>query len=314
MNWDVLLHWMTHLSEGSWDGFKEAVARMADREQDVHELQIDLRSHMSDMAYAEFFVDGLRRWRVFPPVLAELSADTGAAVLCGGRTPQLTSALVTAAEAAGCLVASDEAADAPTAIRVTGAPADMAHAATAGGIRFVKDYAGVLSRRVQPVYELLERAIEQSAPTNWSVRSFDFDSMSLVDGLHPNSACECSPRHGLPRWYVHTRRGRLRSMPKREAVYAAAMMQGVALLSYDFENRRLLAPVRAPPPEPYCRAACLCAGRRGRVDGGLIVFDDVSPAVVGVLCVAAGQPHPGLTRDRLAIETGCQHGQPVQGL
>lgn len=306
MNWDVLLHWMTHLGEGSWDGFKDAVSRLAAQEQD--NLQVDLRSHISDMAYAEFFVDGSRRWRVFPPVLAELSPRLGAAVLCGGRTPQLTRTLVSAAETAGCHVASEQTSDAPTTIRVTGSLANLDHSANAVGVRFVRGYSELLSRRVKPVYELLERAIEQSAPTNWSVRSFDFDSMSLVDGYRPNSACECSPRRGLPRWYVHTRHGRLRAMPKREAVYAAAMLRGVTLLRYDFENERLMAPARVPPPEPSCRAACLCAGRRGRMDGGLIVFDDVPPAVAGVLCVAAGQPHPGLARGRLLIETGNQHG------
>lgn len=312
MNWDVLLHWMTHLGEGSWDGYKEAVAKLAPRDEDVYDLQVRLRWHLSDMGHAGFFVDGSRRWRMFPPILAGLSGAPGAAVLCGGRTPQLSGAVAAAAQTAGCLFTSEETADAPTTIRVVGAPADMPRAAAGGGIRFVSDYAQVLCRNVVPVYDLLERAAEQSVPTNWSVKSFDFDSVSLVDGLRPNSACECSPRRGLPRWYVHTRRGRLRPMPKREAVYAAAMLQQLTLLRYDFESHCLTAPATVPPPEPYCRAACLCVGRRGHVDGGLIVFEEVPPAVAGVLCVAAGQQHPGLTRAAVAaLKTGNHHGQPV---
>lgn len=312
MNWDVLLHWMTHLGEGSWEGFKDAVARLAPQDAELDDILVRLRLHLSEMAHADFFVGGSRRWQVLPPVLAGLAARPDAAVLCGGRTPQLSGAVAAAAEASACVVSSEDAADGPTAVRVAGEPADLARAADAAGLQFLRDYGSALCRRVTPVYELFERAPEESAPTNWSLKSFDFDSMSLVDGLRPNSACECSPRRGLPRWYVHTRRKRLRPMPKREAVYTAAMLQRVTLLRYDSASRRLLAPVKAPPPEPYSRAACLCVGRRGHLESGLIVFEGVPPGVAAVLCVAAGQPHPGVVRSDLeAFEIGDRHGQPV---
>jgi hypothetical protein len=296
MNWDILLHWMTHMGEGSWDGFKDAVARLAPQDEALDELFVRLRLYLSDMGHAEFFIGGSRRWRVLPPVLAGLAAQSDAAVLCGGRTRQLSGILTTYAKAAGCLVSLEDAADGPTALRVTGEPAALASAASAAGIRFVSDYASALCREVVPVYEMFECAPEESAPTNWSRKSFDFDSMSLVDGFRPNSACECSPRRGLPRWYVHTRRGRLRAMPKREAIYTAAMLQRVTLLRYDSEIRRLLSPVRVPPPELFSRVACLCAGTRGRVEGRLIVFDQVPLETAAVLCVAAGQSHPGVAR------------------
>lgn len=312
MTWDVLLHWMTHLGEGSWEGFKDAVARLAPQDEELDDLVVGLRVHLSDMGHAEFFVGGSRRWRVLPPVLAGLAARPGAAVLCGGRTPQSRSALAAAAEAAGSLVWSEDAADGPTTVRVQGEPAALARVASAVGVRFVSDYAAALFRQLMPVYELLERAPEESAPTNWSLRSFDFETMSLVDGLRPNSACECSPRRGLPRWYVHTRRGKLRPMAKREAIYTAAMLQRVRLLRYDVESRRLSAPVKVPPPELYSRAACLCAGRRGRVEGGLIVFEEVPSGMAAVLCVAVGQPHPCVAHSVLqASKTGDHRGQPV---
>jgi hypothetical protein len=312
MNWDPLFHWMTHLGEGSWNGFKDAVARLAPQDDELDDLLVRLRLHLSDMSHAEFFVDCSRRWRVLPPVLAGLCARPDAAVLCGGRTPRLTSALAVAAEAAGCLVSSDDAADGPTTVSVSGDPSALSRAAAAVGLQFVGNYASTLCRQLIPVYELLERAPKEPAPMNWSRKSFDFDSMSLVEGFRPNSACECSPRRGLPRWYVHTRRGRLRPMPKREAIYTAAMLQQVTLLQYDLENRRLLAPVKAPPPELYSRVACLCDGRRGHVEGRLIVFEEVPPDTAAVLCVAAGQPHPGVMRSVIAAaNAGNYHGQPV---
>jgi len=111
---------------------------------------------------------------------------------------------------------------------------------------------------------------------------------------------------------VHTRHGRLRSMPKREAVYAAAMLQQVTLLNYDFERHRLRAPVKAPPPETYSRVACLCAGRRGYLEGRHVLFEEVPPNTAAVLCVSAGQPHPGSARQVLDIcKAGNQNGQPV---
>ncbi len=309
MNWNVLLHWMTHLGEGSWDGFKDAVARLAPQEEQLDDVLVRLRLYLSDMGHVDFFVGGSRRWRVLPPILAGLAARPGAAVLCGGRTPQLGGTLAAAAEAAGCLVSLEDAAYGPTTLRVEGEPAALARAAAAADVRFVSDYAGALCRLVTPVYELFERAPEESAPTNWSLKSFDFDSMSLLDGLRRNSACECSPRRGLPRWYVHTRRGRLRPMPKREALYTAAMLQRVTLLQYEPDRRRFVAPVKVPPPELYSRAACLCAGRRGRVEGSLIVFEEVPSAMAAVLCVAAGQLYPGVARSALvASKTGGDHG------
>lgn len=312
MNWDVLLHWMTHLGEGSWEGFKDALARLAPQNEELRDLVVGLRLHLSDMGHAEFFVGGSRRWRVLAPVVAGLAARPGAAVLCGGRTPQSTGALAAAAEAAGCLVSSEDSPDGPTTVRVEGEPAALARVASALGVRFVSNYAAALCRQLMPVYDLFERAPVESAPTNWSLRSFDFDSMSLVEGLRPKSACELSPRMGLPRWYVHTRRGKLRPMPKREAIYTAAMLQRVTLLRYDGESRRLTAPLKVPPPELYSRVACLCAGRRGRVECGLIVFEEVPSAIAAVLCVAVGQMYPGDAHSVLETsKTGDCHGQPV---
>lgn len=312
MNWDILLHWMTHMGEGSWDGFKDAVARLAPQDEALDELFVRGRLYLSDMGHAEFFFSGSRRWRVLPPVLAGLAAKPDAAILCGGRTPQLSGTLTTSAEAAGCRVSLEDAADGPTALHFRGEPAALASAAAAADVRFVSDYAGALCRAVVPVYEMFERAPEEPAPTNWSRKSFDFDSMSLVDGFRPNSACECSPRRGLPRWYVHTRRGRLRAMPKREAIYASAMLQRVTLLRYDAESRRLLSPVKTPPPEVFSRVACLCAGTRGRVEGRLIVFDQVPLETAAVLCVAAGQSHPSVAHSVIhTSKTGNDDGQPV---
>lgn len=309
MNWDVLLHWMTHLGEGSWEGFKGAVTRLAPEDADSDDLILDLRFHLSDLGHVDFFTGGSRRWRVLRPILAGL-AQSDAAILSGGRTPHLREALAGAINRAGCSMSLDSLRGRPTTLRVSGAPLTLHEIAAEVGVAFSYRYSQTLSAELRPLFRVFEELPDETSPTNWSVKSLDFDSMTMVDGLRRNSACEYSPRRGVPRWYVHTRHGRLKLMPKREAIYAAAMLQGVSLLSYDASERRLLAPARTPPPESYSRVACLCSGRRPLLNGESLRFEEVPPLIAAVLCVAAGQPEPMLTRDAASTASD-RNEQPV---
>jgi hypothetical protein len=306
MNWDILLHWMTHLGEGSWGGFKDAVARLAGEDAEPNDLVVALRFHLSDLGHVDFFTGGSRRWRVLSPILAGLT-QSDAAILCGGRTPRLHETLVAAAHRADCLVSSEDTDGRPTILRIAGTPPSLVTVATEAGVTYTWDYATSLCAELRPVFKVFEELREEPSPTNWSVKSFDFDSMTMIDGLRRNSACEYSPRHGMPRWYVHTRHGRLKPMPKREAIYTAAMLRGVGLLSYDSVRSRLLVRATTPPPESYSRVACLCSGRRPRVSDGLLVFEEVPPTTAAILCVAAGQSYPALS-DSGASATGDRNG------
>jgi hypothetical protein len=282
---------MTHLGEGSWEAFKDAVTRLAPEDADPDDLVVALRFHLSDLAHVDFFPGGSRRWRVLRPVLAGL-AQSDAAILCGGRTPRLHEAVARASDGAGCAMSLETSDRQPTILRITGATSALQEIAADVGVGFSYRFSQTLSAELKPLFRVFEDLPEETAPTNWSVKSFDFGSMTMVDGLRRNSACEYSPRHGMPRWYVHIRRGRLKLMPKREAIYAAAMLQGISLLSYDASGSRLLAPARTPPPESYSRVACLCSGRRPVFSGDILIFEEVPPSIGAVLCVAAGQSEP----------------------
>ncbi len=309
MNWDILLHWMTHLGEGSWQGFKNSVGRLAGEEEDLENLVIGLRFHLSDLGHADFFVGGSRRWRTLSPTLAGL-AQPNAAILSGGRTPALHEALFAASHRAGCTASSEELADRPMTLRITGGRTSLLQVAADVGVRFSYLHAQRLCAELNPLFKVFEGLRDETPPTQWSVKSFDFASMTMVDGLRRNSACEYSPRYGIARWYVHTRLGRLKPLPKREAIYAAAMLQGVSLLSYDAAKHCLRVPANTPPPESYSRVACLCSGRRPRISGGSLMFEEVPPAIAAVLCVAAGQPEPMPTLGG-ASTRGDRNGQPV---
>ncbi|HUP60657.1 MAG TPA: hypothetical protein VNA69_09595 [Thermoanaerobaculia bacterium] len=288
MNGDTILHWMTHLAEGSWQAFKDAVALMSN---DTSAEATQIRYHLSGFGHVDFFVDGSRRWRVLPPMLAGL-AHAESAVLIGGRTPALEEALASAADLFGCTTVIEPVDGRPSIIRVVGDRFQMRQIAGEVGIPFSADHAYALCSDLRPVPRNLDRLPLESPPTNWSVRSFDFKSMSMVDGLHRNSACEFAPRHGLPRWYLHTKQQRLAILSKREAIYAAAALRGIPLLTYDAGRERIVVPKVTLPPETMVRVACLCSGRRPRVERDRVVFDDVPQQIGSLLCVAAGQPLP----------------------
>lgn len=84
-------------------------------------------------------------------------------------------------------------------------------------------------------------------------------------------------------------------MPKRQAVYAAAAIRGIALASYDPGGCRLSVPAAAPLPELYARSACLSGGRSAEIAGEALVYHDVPPSLGHALLVLLGQQLPGTT-------------------
>ncbi len=313
MNWEVLLHWMTHVQEGSWGTFRGAVAKLVTDNTDLDAVSRGLRIFLSDLGHADFFVEGSQRWHVRPPALAGLPQPAGSAVLTGGRTPKLLADLTEGAAAHGCRVVIDGDEDRPASIRVDGDPGGLTAAAVSSGIPFVESFASGLCGSINPIPRLVETAGVEEGPANWSVRSFDFDSFTWVEGLRGRSACEFRSRHGPTRYYLHMRRGRLLRLPKRETVYAAAMLRGLALAAYDAATSTLSVPASAPLPEPYARAACLCAGAPSVFQHGRLVYRSVPRDVAAVLLVAAGQPYPEshAPDSTPALTTERPHGQPV---
>jgi len=313
MNWEVLLHWMTHVQEGSWATFRGAVAKLVGTDADLDDISRTHRIFLSDLGHADFFVEGSQRWHVRPPVLAGLVPPGGSAVLTGGRTPKLLADLAEAAAAHGCRVVIDGNEDRLACVRVDGGSGGLTAAAAAGGIPYVESFASVLCGSINPIPHLVDGASVEEGPANWSIRSFDFDSFTWVEGLRSRSACEFRSRYGPTRYYLHTRRGRLLRLPKREAVYAAAMLRELALAAYDAATSTLSVPASAPFPELYARAACLCAGASSVFQHGRLCYRGVPRDVAAVLLVAAGQPYPesqmpGSTTARTAERP---HGQPV---
>ncbi len=292
MNCDMLLHWMTHLGDGTWAAFRSAVMRLAETDADIDGICRRLRVTLSDMGHADFFVAGSQRWRALPPMLAGLPGSSSPAVLIGGRTRTLVERLTSAAAARACRVSVEAVNDAPSRIRIEGAQQSLSEAAAEAGIRHIPEMARSLCSAIVPVPVQVKNAQSEEAPANWSVRSFDLESLIWTDGLQSRSACEYSSRYGPRRFYVHKRLGHLLRLPKRDAVYAAAMLNGVKLAVYDRGAKKLSTPLSAPLPESLARAACLCTDAQAKVENGRLVYANVPPDLAAVLLVAAGEPYP----------------------
>ena len=202
MSWDPLLFWMTHMGEGSWTSFRNAVASgVADGDELGDAVRL-LSNTLADLGHADFFVGETQYWRINPATLAGLETPPDSAMLIGARTPQMLEMLFDAAEDERCSVTCRNSQSIPTAVYVSGDENSLVRVAASIGIGFVPRFSRKIIGTSEPIQSLFDRAPIESAPTNWRVRSLDFSALSWVDKLLPNSACEYSPRHGRPRWYV----------------------------------------------------------------------------------------------------------------
>jgi hypothetical protein len=289
---ELLLHWLTHVGEGSWATFRKALFAVgAPEDEGPAALAGRMRIQLSEMGHVEFFIGGGNRWRTFAPLLGGLGEPTRA-ILSGGRTPHLVDALARSSETAGCRIEASETPDGPDNIRVAGPPEAFGGAAAGVGLRYVPDLAGALCAALGPIPAVLGSAAPGAAPTNWSVRSFDLRTLRWVDGLLPDTAYEYRSRYGGLRHYVRGPRHALLLLDRRRAVYAAAYINRVALVSYDEGDRRLIVPKGAPLPEAMARAAAACAGAPAADADSHLVYGAVRPAIAGVLMAAAGQRPP----------------------
>jgi hypothetical protein len=288
---ELLLYWLTHVREGSWGTFRRAVSAVAAEDEDVAAAARRMRIRLSEMAHVEFFIEGGSQWRTFAPLLGGL-CELSQAVLSGGRTPRLVDSLARSCEREGCRIEAYEAIVGPDSVRVAGPTQAISRASRGAGLRYVPSLADALSAALKPITAVLGSATPSAAPTNWAVRSFDLRALRWVDGLLPDTAYEYRSRHGGTRYYVRGPKHALLLLDKRRAVYAAAYMNRLALLSYNKSQRRLMVPRGAPLPESMARTAAACSGLPAAEENGHLTYVSVPPAVAGVLLVAAGQRPP----------------------
>lgn len=290
---DRVLGWMSTIGTGSWATFRKSVDALGARI-GADDWARTLRLRLSDLAHADFFVDGTRTWRVLAPMLAAVRQPRPSALLLGGRTPALMERVRDAAQAGGCDFEIAGPPLGPCAIRVVGLARDLRAVADLAGVRFEEDYASQLCRAVKSVFAVAAREPPWSEPRRWEVRCFDFRARSwVVQNIKGDGAREYTPRYGNPIFCVADGPSLIR-MPKRDAVYFAAARAGVRLIGYDSRTRVLTVPRSAPLPERLARIAAVCCGSPAIESGDLLAYDNIPINVAAVISVAVGQPHPGI--------------------
>jgi hypothetical protein len=288
MKCELLLEWMTHLGTGSWLAFREAVSEILGGE-DEPAIQIShLRSALSDLGHATFFVGDSNRWRVLRPALVRISgADEY--LFVGGRTPRLLQKLLVAASSNGLSVRSEIAYPALSRVALIGSCEAAKSAADEAGLDYIPNLADRLIARLTPVRDQLANAETVEEPINWSVRSWSFEQAEWVSDRLGSTVREYSNRHGIKRYVVVCGEAKMRLLAKRESFYAAAFVAGVKCLRYDSNERKLMVPWWAPLPTLYARLASLTSGHLGSGSDGELIFRNIDRRIATTVSVGLGQ-------------------------
>jgi hypothetical protein len=285
---ELLLHWLSHRARGTWQQFRNAVTGVGDSA-GTDLVAGNIARSFSEMAHASFFVDGSRRWTVFAPCVAGLRSGSNA-VLAGARSPALIDAVHSACETHGVENVLVELPNGLEQIRLISESEEQMRAVAGDcGISFCPDAAMQLFGDIRTVSEVLDKGIPTSRPVNWDIRSFDLSSMSWVAGHLNDTAYQFIPRSGMSRFAI-ARRGRsLVEIDKRNAVYAAAHLNGVPLLRYEVHEEKLSFPSDAPMPEEMSRVAAMCNGFPSESGDRRRFYANVQPQMASLLMATAGQ-------------------------
>jgi hypothetical protein len=289
---------MSRLGSGSRDKFRDALDELTTNEdQDSLDWLLPLR--LSDLAHADF-TRVTRKWQVRPPVLAGLTGQPTAAILCGGRSARLISSLQRAAEETGSALAIETQGDCPSRIVLNADTEHFLRIETAIGIPFLSEYSMRLLSNVPPIQQKLNTVAPEKGVTNWQANIFDLERLRWSpllerltdpDALPKKTAIELKSKYET-KYCVTDSEGNLRKLPKREAIYAAASFQCRPLIEYDSHEQLLCTPWAAPMPEVYTRIACLCSGELPGAAGGKFTYRKVPPLIATTLSALAGQPLP----------------------
>jgi hypothetical protein len=296
MSGEALMHWLSHLGEGTWARFQGAVSGILSPDDDVKRMLQFWRQRLSDLGHVDFFVNGSQRWCVRQTVLAGLCGFERRAALCGARSPIIVQSLEVAADKYGCRVEVDTLPSLPSRVVIVGDDEQLERVARECKLNYIPQYAEKLCLELKPVAAASEAVSDE--PAKWHVRSFDLESRSWVAGRLPKAAREYQSNYGERCYFWCDWQNKLRPASKREAVYASAAVQRVTLTTYDRGQCSLAVTAASPLPADYMRVACLCSGKPPRYEGGTLILESVPLAVASILLVSAGQPHPGVSVPR----------------
>lgn len=291
MDANKLLHWLSHLGEGTWDSFRHAVEELSASENGAGagDDPMPMRFRLSELGDIDFFPEKRRRWQIVPPFLAAFSERPGEAVFCGGRTPASIALLNAAASQLQCTITQEPRRGLPDKLRVIGPPAAISEVACAAGVGYSSDLAAEIACHIVPIDVQLSAAPVEEMMIRWQRKYFDLRTQQWRDEPLRRTACECVSKYGRRITYVQVSRTKTVRLPKREALYAAAAISGITLASYDADKQTLSVPMHAPLPDACARLASISSGSVGALDRGRVSYAPVPPRPAEIIMAALGQ-------------------------
>jgi hypothetical protein len=294
MDGNTLIYWMSHLGEGSWQAFSRAVIQLDQRadqedEESVRKLVQSTRFRFSEIGSVDFIPEKNRRWQVLPPVLASFPEQINEAVLCGGRSPGLISQMHDLAATAGCEVQIKQGPGLPDHVTIRGSSEAVAAMASSMSVRRSADFAEELIESFVTIDKHLANAPVQDLMIGWTRRYFDLASCRWTTEELPRTVCECTSRYGRTMTFLQISRTKSVLLPRREAIYGAAALSGVPIVSYNAATAELTVPMHAPLPDACARLACISSGNVGVLNGGRVSYGPVSHRIAKIILASVGQ-------------------------
>jgi hypothetical protein len=123
----------------------------------------------------------------------------------------------------------------------------------------------------------------------WKRTYFDLETLEWKGCPILRTACECVSEYGRRMTFLQVSRTKSVVLPRREAIYAAAALARVSIVSYEATTFLLRVPMHAPLPEPCARLACISSGNVGAIDDGAVLYSPVPPRVAGLILASLGQ-------------------------
>jgi hypothetical protein len=296
MKANELLYWMSHLGEGTWESFKNAVVQLAEAHEKEEHVLSDLitrtRFRLSDIGCVTFATDNRRRWQIVEPVLASFTEKPNRSVLCGGRSPSLIQQLQSAATTEQCIVEIQPRPSLPDQVVISGAPDALNKIAYRCHIRRAIDLAEEMIRQFIPISAQLSSAPHKELMIGWKRQYFDLSAKKWTATPILRTACECVSQYGRRKTFLQVSKKKTVELPRREAIYAAASLARVPIVSYDASSQNLWVPAKAPLPEICARLACISSENIGDLNNGTVRYGPVTVRVARLILASLAHPAP----------------------
>jgi len=180
----------------------------------------------------------------------------------------------------------------PDEITVTGSTSALNAVAYSCQISRSADFAEEMISRFVPIDSQLTSAPCGELMIGWKRQYFDLGSKQWTPTPMRRTACECISEYGRRMTFVQVSKKRTVVLPRREAIYVAASLANVRIVSYDEGTQTLLVPAQAPLPEACARLACVSSGNIGSFSGGIISYSPVPQRIARLVLASIGQFFP----------------------